>query len=234
MCQDSTYEIVQVETLMMVLFRRRDMRLIYIIGFLATLITVTAAAQPPSGAVYGIVAAGSKIQVGVFREGLLKAFGHDHLIAAKRFSGTVHFNADKVEESSLALDMEASSLTVLDPGVAEKDRRDAQATMVSAKVLGVESFPRITFRSTGVQQIKKAGAEWEVTVAGKLNLHGVEKPISFPVRIRLDNTRLTLNGEVFIAQTGFGIKPVKVAGGTVRVKDRVKVSFTIVAERNNS
>jgi len=54
------------------------------------------------------------------------------------------------------------------------------------------------------------------------------------VRIRLDNTRLTLNGEVFIAQTGFGIKPVKVAGGTVRVKDRVKVSFTIVAERNNS
>ena len=34
--------------------------------------------------------------------------------------------------------------------------------------------------------------------------------------------------------TDFGIKPVKVAGGSVRVKDRVKVSFTIVAERNKS
>ncbi|HEX2770493.1 MAG TPA: YceI family protein [Geobacteraceae bacterium] len=210
------------------------MRLSYIIGVLAALITVTAAAQSPSGAVYEIVAAASKIQVGVFREGLLKAFGHDHLIAAKSFTNTVHFNADKVEETSLTLNIEAKSLTVLDPGEAEKDRRDVQATMVSAQVLGVESFPRIMFRSTGVHLIKKAGAEWEVTLAGKLNLHGVEKPITFPVRIRLDNTRLTVRGEVFIAQTDFGIKPVKVAGGTVRVKDRVKVSFTIVAENNKS
>jgi len=210
------------------------MRLSYIIGVLAALITVTAAAQSPSGALYGVVAAASTIHVGVFREGLLKAFGHDHLIAAKNFSGTVHFNADKVDESALILNIEARSLTVLDPGEAEKDRRDVQATMVGAKVLGVESFPRISFRSTGVRQIKKAGAEWEVMLAGKLNLHGVEKPITLPVRIRLENTRLTVQGELFIAQTDFGIKPVKVAGGTVKVKDRVKVSFTIVAERNKS
>lgn len=210
------------------------MRLSYIIGVLAALFTVPAAAQSPSGAVFGIVAAGSTIHVGVFREGLLKAFGHDHLIAAKSFTGTVHFNADKVEESSLALNIEANSLTVLDPGEAEKDRRDVQATMVGAQVLGVESFPRITFQSTAVHLIKKAGAEWEVTLAGKLNLHAVEKPVSLPVRIRIDNTRLNLHGEVFIAQTDFGIKPVKVAGGAVRVKDRVKVSFTIVAERNKS
>ena len=76
--------------------------------------------------------------------------------------------------------------------------------------------------------------DWEVTLAGKLNLHGVEKPITLPVRILLENTRLTVQGELFIAQTDFGIKPVKVAGGTVKVKDRVKVSFTIVAERNKS
>ena len=209
------------------------MRLSYTIGVLAALITLTAAAQPPSGAVYGIVDAASKIQVGVFKEGLLKAFGHDHQIAAKSFSGAVRFNADKVEESSLALEIEAKSLTVLDPGEAEKDRREVQATMASAKVLGVESFPRITFRSTGVHQVKKGGAEWEVTLAGKLNLHGVEKPVTVPVRIRLDNTRLTVQGEIFIAQTDFGIKPVKVAGGAVKVKDRVKVSFTIVAERKS-
>jgi polyisoprenoid-binding protein YceI len=210
------------------------MKLRYIIVVLAALITVTAAAQSPSGALYGIVAAGSTIKVGVFREGVLKAFGHDHLIAAKSFTGAVHFNADKVEESSLTLNIEAKSLTVLASGEAEKDRRDVQATMVGAQVLGVESFPRITFRSTGVHQIKKAGADWEITLAGKLNLHGVEKPITLPVRVHLDTTRLTAHGEVFIAQTDFGIKPVKVAGGTVRVKDRVKVSFTIVAERNKS
>ena len=210
------------------------MRLSYLIGVLAMLIAVTVAAQSPSGALYGIVPSGSKIQVEVFREGLLKTFGHDHLIEAKIFSGTVHFNADKVEESSLSLNIEAKSLTAIDPGEAEKDRRDVQATMVGAQVLDVESFPRITFRSTGVHLIKKAGTDWEVTLTGKLNLHGVEKPISFPVRVRLDKTRLTAHGEVFIAQTDFGIEPVKVAGGTVRVKDRIKLDFTIVAERNKS
>lgn len=208
------------------------MRLSCVIGVMAMLIAATAAAQPPAGSVYGIVAAGSKIHVEVFKEGLFKAFGHNHLIAAKSFSGTVRFNADKVEESALALDIEARSLAVLDPGEAEKDRREVQAAMVSAQVLGVESFPRITFRSTGVNLIKKTGTEWEVKVAGKLNLHGVEKPITFPVRIRLDNTRLTVQGEVFIAQTGFGIQPVKAAGGAVKVKDRVRVIFMIVAERN--
>jgi polyisoprenoid-binding protein YceI len=201
---------------------------------MTALITATAAAQPPSSALYGIVAAGSTIKVGVFREGALKAFGHDHQIAAKSFSGAVRFNADKMEESSLTLNIEAKSLTVLPSDEAEKDRRDVQATMVGAKVLGVESFPWITFQSTGVRQIKKAGADWEITLTGRLKLHGVEKPVTLPVRVRLDKTRLTAQGEVFIAQTDFGIKPVKAAGGTVRVKDRVKVSFTIVAERNRS
>lgn len=146
-----------------------------LLGVLAALITVTAAARSPAGSVYGIVAAASKIHVEVFKEGLLKGFGHDHLIAAKSFSGTVHFNPDRVEESALALEIEARSLTVLDPGEAEKDRREVQATMAGAKVLAVESFPRIAFRSTGVQLIKKTGAEWEVAVAGKLKLHGVEQ-----------------------------------------------------------
>ena len=208
------------------------MRLSFLIGALCALITITAAAQSPSSATYGIVAAKSTIQVVVYKEGLLKAFGHEHQIAAKSFSGTVHFNADKVEESSLTMDVEAKSLAVIDLGESEKDRRDVQATMKGAQVLGVESFPWIKFRSTGVRRISIDGTELVVTLAGKLNLHGVERPITFPVRVRLDNTRLIAIGEVFIAQTGFGIEPVKVAGGMVRVKDRVKVIFSIVADRS--
>jgi len=210
------------------------MRLSYIIGVLAVFISIVATAQTQPSSEYGIDTAESTIQVGVFREGLFKAFGHDHLIAVKNFSGSVHFNANRMEESSLILNVEAKSLTVLDPGEAEKDRRDVQATMLGTKVLGVETFPLIRFRSTGVHQIKKVGEDWEITLLGDLNLHGVEKPISFPVRIHFDNTRLTAHGEVFIAQTDFGITPIKVAGGMVRVKDRVKVSFNIVAVRNKS
>jgi len=34
-------------------------------------------------------------------------------------------------------------------------------------------------------------------------------------------------GAAVLKQTGFGITPVKVAGGTVKVKDEVKVAFSI-------
>lgn len=209
------------------------MGLSYAIGVLAALITLTAAAQPPAGATYGIVAAASRIEVGVFREGVLKLFGHDHLIAARSFSGAVQLDAAKMERSSVTLSIEANSLTVLDTGLPEKDRREVQATMLGGRVLAVESFPLITFRSTGVSQARKAGAEWEVTLTGKLNLHGVERPVTLPVRLRFDDGRLHAQGELFIAQTDFGIKPVTVAGGMVRAKDRVRVGFDIVAERGN-
>ena len=35
-------------------------------------------------------------------------------------------------------------------------------------------------------------------------------------------------GEVLIKQRDFGIEPIRVAGGTVKVKDELKVQFEIV------
>lgn len=205
------------------------MKRCWYIGVLAGFFAITVATESLSAATYEVVAADSRIEVSVFRGGLLKSFGHDHLIAAKDFTGAARFNPDRLEESSLTLTVEAGSLTVLDTGLSEQDRREVQATMLSDQVLGVESFPRIVFRSTGVSGIREHGSGWEVTLAGKLALHGVERQITFPVRVRLDNARLYGQGEVFLAQSDFGIRPVTVAGGLVRVRDRIQVSFNVAA-----
>jgi hypothetical protein len=37
-------------------------------------------------------------------------------------------------------------------------------------------------------------------------------------------------GKVTLKQTDFGITPVKIAGGTVRVKDVIEIDFEIVAK----
>ena len=55
------------------------------------------------------------------------------------------------------------------------------------------------------------------------------RELSFPVEVSLDGPVLTVTGMVKLKQTHFGIKPVRAAGGTVRVKDQVRVSFRIVA-----
>jgi polyisoprenoid-binding protein YceI len=180
---------------------------------------------------YTFDAVQSKIEVEVFSGGAFGFLGHDHTIRAKRFSGEINHNASRLEQSSVALSIDSSALTVLDPNASEKDRREIQETMESPRVLNVVAFPVISFRSAGLGNLRQTGQEWEGTLAGSLTLHGTERTIAFPIRIRIDRDRLNARGEVFINQSEFGMTPISLAGGTVRVKDRVRVAFTIVAER---
>jgi polyisoprenoid-binding protein YceI len=180
---------------------------------------------------YRFDAVQSKIEVGVYSGGAFGFLGHDHTILAKRFSGEINHNATRLEQSSVTLSIDSRSLTVLDPNASEKDRHEVQHTMESPRVLNVVAFPVISFRSTAFGNLRQTGREWEGTLTGKLTLHGAERTIAFPIRIGFDKDRLNARGEVFINQSEFGMTPISLAAGTVRVKDRVRVAFTIVAER---
>jgi polyisoprenoid-binding protein YceI len=190
---------------------------------------LSAAAQ---GTPYAIDPQQSKLEIHVGKEGAFKAFGHDHLIAAKHVSGEVQFDPQKIDKSSVHLQVPTKSITVIDPGESEKDRKEVQATMEGEKVLDVAKFPEITFTSTGISTAKKPSDGWELTLSGKLNLHGVEKPVTFPLQVRTNNSELHAQGEVSILQTDYNITPVKVGGGTVKVKDKLKITFSIVARKS--
>jgi polyisoprenoid-binding protein YceI len=60
-------------------------------------------------------------------------------------------------------------------------------------------------------------------VVGTLTLHGVRKQIT--VTLKKSNDRYI--GSTKLKQTDYGMKPVAVAGGTIKVKDEVKVEFNI-------
>lgn len=182
---------------------------------------------------YFIDGARSKVEINVYKEGFFKAFGHDHLVAAKELSGQVRFDAEKIDQSTVRLTFPTKSITVIDPGESEKDRSDVQATMEGEKVLDVARFPEITFSASRVSAVKKTQASWELTLFGNLNLHGVEKPVSFPLKVRLEADELLGEGELSILQTDYGMTPVRVGGGTVKVKDKLKITFNIVAKKQN-
>jgi len=182
---------------------------------------------------YSIDSQQSKVEIHVGKQGAFSAFGHDHLVAAKQVSGDAKFDARKLDQSSVRLKIPAKSLTVIDPGESEKDRKEVQATMEGEKVLDVAKFPEITFTSTSVSGAKKTPEGWELTLAGKLNLHGVEKPVTFPLRVTANANELHGDGELSVLQTDYGITPVKVAGGSVKVKDKLKITFNIVARQDH-
>ena len=171
----------------------------------------------------------SKIEIQVARDGFLKAFGHDHLVSATQYSGEIQFDAAKLEESLVAFTVESSSLKVVDPGESEKDRSEVQATMLGEAVLDAAKHPQIKFSSASV---KPGSSASQLAVEGTVTLHGVSKPLTIPVRFELgkDGT-LTADAEVSLLQSDFGIVPYKAAGGAVRVKDKLKLTFHIVGRK---
>jgi polyisoprenoid-binding protein YceI len=157
----------------------------------------------------------STITVYVYKSGLLSGLAHNHEIQAPIAGGEVQDS----EIPFVELRVDSAKLRVLDPEVSDGTRATILATMRGAEVLDVGHFPEIHFRSSGVEP---NGADHWI-VHGNLDLHGQTHPISFEVALK-DGL---YQGMAALKQTGFGITPVKVAGGTVKVKDEVKIAFSI-------
>jgi polyisoprenoid-binding protein YceI len=205
------------------------------VSLLSVLVLLPAPVVPAARVTYSIDPQQSKIEIQVAKDGFLKAFGHDHLVSATQYSGEVQFDSAKVEESSVVFTVETAALKVIDPGESEKDRNDVQATMLGKEVLDAAQYPQIRFSSSSVKSKPGSNGSLDLQVAGTLLLHGTTKPFTVPVQLRIgsDGT-LTADAEVSLLQSDFGITPYKAAGGTVRVKDKLKLTFHIIARKSGT
>ena len=157
-----------------------------------------------------IDSANSAITIHVGKAGLFSAAGHEHEVSAPIEQGTL----DDSGAGRVSFLVKSARLTVQP----ESDQAKVQSTMQS-DVLQSAKYPEIKFESTSVRST--GSGIWSVT--GNLALHGTTKPVT--VQVRKANGAYT--GETRIKQTDFGIEPVKVAGGAVRVKDELKIEFVI-------
>lgn len=179
----------------------------------AIVLQMTAAAQ----AGHEIDTEKSALTVRVYKAGLFSAFGHDHEIRAPIQHGSFDEKNKTVEFT-----VKSHTLRVIDPGASESDRNQVQETMLGPKVLDTSQFPQIRFSST---KIEDAGPN-KFSVQGDLTLHGQTHPVS--VQVELVDGRY--RGSAKLRQTEFGMTPVSIAGGSVKVKDEVRVEFEIVGK----
>jgi polyisoprenoid-binding protein YceI len=157
----------------------------------------------------------STITVRVYKSGFLSAFGHNHEIQAPIQSGEVKESGSP----SVELRVDARKLRVSDPEASDGTRAQIQETMLGTQVLDADHFPEIHFQSARMEP--KGPDHW--IVHGTLGLHGKDRPIAVEVTLKDEHYR----GSATLKQTDFGITPVTVAGGTVKVKDEVKIEFDI-------
>lgn len=158
----------------------------------------------------------SKITVHVSKSGLLSVAAHNHTVNAPIASGTIR----EAAPAHIDFTVETARMTVEpDPKIDAKTQATIQKDMEDM-TLETKQFPEIVFRSSLVDKLPNG--DWKVD--GDLTLHGVTKPLSLTVK----QTGDSYTTHIVFKQTDFGIKPISVGGGMVKVKNEVEIDFQIV------
>ncbi|HEY7402509.1 MAG TPA: YceI family protein [Candidatus Angelobacter sp.] len=158
----------------------------------------------------------SAITIKVFKSGLFSGFAHDHVILAPIARIEIDTQRPSAEITVITKEMK-----VTDPDVSDKDRAEIQSTMLGPKVLDQEKFPEIHFKSTRIEQT----APEHYRVTGTLELHGARQEMAFDVVANADH----YHGSTRLKQSDFGIKPISLFGGSVKVKDQLELEFDVYA-----
>ena len=176
---------------------------------------------------YRIDASQSRFMVRAFSGGLLWFKGHDHFIRVGDFSGQIQFTPSLIAAASLELRVRADSLeetrdvfTPQQKGIINKELREI--------VLETSKYPEIVFQSTDVTG-RLAASQYDAKIGGDLTLHGVTRHIVIPAQVTLDGSGLRARGEFTVNRGDYNVKATSAAKGTVRVRDKLKFTFDIVA-----
>jgi polyisoprenoid-binding protein YceI len=181
--------------------------------------------------VYRVDAARSKFVVRAFAGGVLWFKGHDHFVAARDFDGEARLTPDSVSPASLTLTVRAASLAETRDVFTEQQKQIINRELREI-VLEPDKYPEITFKSTDVSAELPKGGVFKVKLGGDLTLHGVTRRVVIPADVSLDGQgALRARGEFSIKRGDFGVKATSAFHGTVRVRDRLKVIFDIVAQK---
>ena len=178
---------------------------------------------------YELVREASWIRVRTSSSGLFSAFGHDHDLAPARFTVDLQADPAALESTKFVLSVDAGSLQIVDKE--SQDDRDKIERETREKVLEVARFPTIDFKSTRVAIATAPGGAITAQVTGDLLLHGKTRSITVPAKLEIAGAAIVARGELALKQTDYGIEPPSAVAGTVKVADKVKLTFELHARR---
>lgn len=109
-----------------------------------------------------------------------------------------------------------------------KDHAEIEKNLQSAAVLDAARFPEAVYRGTCALSGERA------EVSGELELRGQKRPLALQGRWRLDGEDAVASGEVRLRQSAWGIKPFSALMGAIKVKDELRVSWSLRLRRAGS
>lgn len=181
---------------------------------------------------YEIDPARSELAVLVRRGGALARLGHDHVVSHPALQGRLWLPPGAgVAEGEITLALHA--LVVDDPALRARHGLDTQPSAEAVegtrrnmlqRVLQADAFPLVHVR---LQAPARPGAE----VLAQITLHGVTRHQRVAVDWSVQDGELHARGRLALLQTDFGLQPLSVLGGALRVEDRLELAFELRARR---
>jgi polyisoprenoid-binding protein YceI len=178
---------------------------------------------------YRLDASQSRFMVRAFAGGLLWFKGHDHFIAVHDFTGEAQLAPGANPPASLQMTIRADSLVETRDVFTEQQKQIINRELREI-VLETNKYPEITFKSTDVTGAL-AGNQFETKIGGDLTLHGVTRRIVIPAQVTLSGDTIRARGEFTVSRNDYNVKATSAVHGLVRVRDKLKFTFDIVARR---
>jgi len=155
---------------------------------------------------------------------------HDAVAQTSTIAGslTVTRTGSGLTASALQFNVRLADLQSVDQvaglNVANRDRIVGQA-------LSVSQYPDATFQAQAVDVPATIGSGQTVTltIPGQLTVHGVTKPVSLDVQLRMNEGRVQAAGSTSFAMTDFGVQPPQVP--ITVVQPQVTAEFQLVLLR---
>jgi polyisoprenoid-binding protein YceI len=189
-------------------------------------------AQQPSNTLrFRLDATQSRFIVRTFSGGLLWFKGHDHFIAVRDFTGEAQLTPDAISPASLQFTVRADSLVETREVFTEQQKQIINKE-IRELVLETGRYPEIVFKSTGVSGKPTSGGQYAARIEGDLTLHGVKRQISIPALVTLNGRDLRAQGEFVINRDDYNVKATSALHGTIRVRNKLKFMFDIVAHQD--
>jgi polyisoprenoid-binding protein YceI len=176
---------------------------------------------------YQIDASRSRFIAQAFAKGLLSAFGHNPRLAVLDYKGEAEFDPVAPNSAGVRMTADADSLVVIDD-ISEKDRREIER-VAREEVLEAPRYPEIVFQSASAEARQASEGRYKVRITGDLSLRGVTRELAIDATATFEGDELRAQGGFSLRLSDFNIRPVSVAGGLLKLKDEVQLSFDILA-----
>lgn len=173
----------------------------------------------------------SKLVAHLLKAGAGSRFAHDHVVEARKVSGTVVVDAAAPGRSRISVTVPTRSLRADEPRLrrqygmkstlSPKDRQKVEQNMRSRGQLYTARHGSITFVSKKVEGLSRG----RYRVFGTLTIRGVSRSVAATVSASVSGATFKGSCQLRVRQSHFGYKPYSAMMGLVSVRDLITINI---------